>query len=110
MKADSLVPPGRKGEPRGCGRLEVEFVDTEATEDGGGERMKPPDEAMVRRLIVKGSRSPYLMHEGIEDARAGLVKDYRIRRRIITGIGHVHWLCCAARPKCVEDGRCESEV
>lgn len=41
MKADSLEPPGRRGEGRGWGR--VEGVTVEAlVEDGAGERRKPP--------------------------------------------------------------------
>ena len=43
MKALSLLPPGRKGVPRGCGRLAIDVVPADVTEDGGGERMKPPD-------------------------------------------------------------------
>lgn len=41
MKADSLLPPARRGEARGCGRagLAVEVADIE---DAGGERIKPP--------------------------------------------------------------------
>ena len=43
MKVLSLLPPGRRGVPRGCGRAEVALVPAEITEDGGGESMKPPD-------------------------------------------------------------------
>lgn len=41
MKEDSLLPPGRSGCSRGCGRvgLAVEALDIV---DAGGERMKPP--------------------------------------------------------------------
>lgn len=41
MRADSLAPPGLRGEDRGLGRVvEVEVV--EVTEEGAGERRKPP--------------------------------------------------------------------
>lgn len=42
MNADSFEPPARSGAPRGCGSLEVAFVEADVTEDGGGDRMKPP--------------------------------------------------------------------
>ena len=38
-----MEPPGLSGELRGCGRTDAPCVVEEATEDGGGERMKPPD-------------------------------------------------------------------
>lgn len=51
MKADSLVPPARRGVARGCGKAEAALVDAEAMEEGGGERMKPPDNSMVSRSL-----------------------------------------------------------
>ncbi len=42
MKADSLEPPGRRGEERGCGRVECELVVEDVTDEAGGERRKPP--------------------------------------------------------------------
>ena len=41
MKADSLAPPALSGELRGWGSADAEAV-VEATEDGAGERRKPP--------------------------------------------------------------------
>ena len=41
MKADSLAPPALRGELRGWGSADDEAV-VEATEDGAGERRKPP--------------------------------------------------------------------
>ena len=43
MNALSLLPPGFRGVERGCGNSEFAFVIAEVTEEGGGERMKPPD-------------------------------------------------------------------
>ena len=42
MKADSFGPPGRRGEERGWGSVELECV-VEVVEEAGGERRKPPD-------------------------------------------------------------------
>lgn len=41
MKADSLEPPGRRGEARGWGRVEGEVVEA-LVDEGAGERRKPP--------------------------------------------------------------------
>ena len=43
MNALSLLPPGFRGVERGCGNSEFAYVIAEVTEEGGGERMKPPD-------------------------------------------------------------------
>lgn len=43
MKALSLLPPDFKGVERGCGSSEFAFVIADETDEGGGERMKPPD-------------------------------------------------------------------
>jgi hypothetical protein len=43
MNALSLLPPGFKGVERGCGSSEFAFVIADVTDEGGGERMKPPD-------------------------------------------------------------------
>ena len=44
MSALSLVPPAFKGVLRGRGSVDLEFVLDEAIEEGGGERMNPPEE------------------------------------------------------------------
>lgn len=43
MKALSLLPPDFNGVERGCGSSEFAFVIVDDTDEGGGERMKPPD-------------------------------------------------------------------
>lgn len=52
MNALSLLPPGFKGVERGCGSSEFAFVIAEVTDEGGGERMKPPDCAGGVDMVV----------------------------------------------------------
>lgn len=45
-----MLPPGRRGVLRGCGRDEGEWDSEDAMDEGGGEMTKPPeksDEAMM---------------------------------------------------------------
>lgn len=51
MKADSFAPPGLSGEVRGWGRADV-FEVVEATEDGAGERRKPPPAACEEDIVM----------------------------------------------------------
>ena len=45
MKADSLLPPARRGVPRGWGSFDVDTVDADVTDEAGGESIKPPEES-----------------------------------------------------------------
>lgn len=79
MKALSLLPPGRRGEPRGWGRAVRAEVVLETVEEAGGESRKPPrggEEVSISIVIEIGDRE--VEDEGV--LRHGKITGRRLAR------------------------------
>lgn len=86
MKALSLLPPGFRGVERGWGSSECVLVRVDVTEDGAGERRKPPDWAGGVDIVVECYLRCFWVSITLEYRR-----DVHKSFSHVHGLAHVDW-------------------